>query len=513
MLTLKLKLNDFYIILLDSSQLISGSLENILESYDCKIKKGKFPYDFVNKDNLNYIGDKPSKKFFNNISELEYNSIPNKNWDLKLETLKYLKSDVEGLLELMLKFSNSVFSKYQLNITNFKTLPSLALAAYRSSYIPLHLAPELKMIKGELEREIRTSYFGGNVEVFINKINKGYLYDINSEYSKAMLEDMPLGDPILSLETDINNIFGFVYAEIYCPDEQILQVPFIQFRDPLGKFTICPRGKFKRLIFSEEAKYAMKYGYTINVEYCYQFKRGKDLFKDYVIDHFEIKSLTKDPVQYSLSKLFLNALYGRMGMKDLSNTMKIVSKKEAENLDKNYNVSVFAQLTENKYLIKFGGRINQSVIQLYSKGLESENKNKSYDYSKEQLRKSGLNKPLSVPSAVHIAAAIASYARMIINDYKNIPGNPCIMSDTDSAVLPYPLSNHLVGKDLGKMKLEQVIVEGIFIRKKLYCIINYNNQVIIKASGIDSSRLNYNLFLRLLNGESITIERKSVNVI
>jgi hypothetical protein len=43
---------------------------------------------------------------------------------------------------------------------------------------------------------------------------------------------------------------------------------------------------------------------------------------------------------------------------------------------------------------------------------------------------------------------------MIINDYKNIPGNPCIMSDTDSAVLPKPLPDYLVGKDLGQMKLE-----------------------------------------------------------
>lgn len=31
------------------------------------------------------------------------------------------------------------------------------------------------MIKGEIEREIRSSYFGGNVEVFYNKIKKRIL--------------------------------------------------------------------------------------------------------------------------------------------------------------------------------------------------------------------------------------------------------------------------------------------------------------------------------------------------
>lgn len=101
---------------------------------------------------------------------------------------------------------------------------------------------------------------------------------------------------------------------------------------------------------------------------------------------------------------------------------------------------------------------------------------------------------------------------MIINDYKNIPGNPCIMSDTDSAIWPKPLPSHLVSKELGQMKLENKIIKGIFIRKKLYCILNSNDKTIIRSSGVDSSRLNYSSILRLLNGESLTIEKKTFNV-
>lgn len=95
------------------------------------------------------------------------------------------------------------------------------------------------------------------------------------------------------------------------------------------------------------------------------------------------------------------------------------------------------------------------------------------------------------------------------------------MSDTDSAVLSKPLPKYLVGKGLGKylvgkglgqMKLENKNIEGLFIRKKLYYLKNSNNQEIIKSSGIDSNRLNYNLFLNLLNGESIEIERVNFNV-
>ena len=48
------------------------------------------------------------------------------------------------------------------------------------------------MIKDKVKDDIRNSYFGGNVSVFANKINKEFLYDINSQYPKAMLEDIPL---------------------------------------------------------------------------------------------------------------------------------------------------------------------------------------------------------------------------------------------------------------------------------------------------------------------------------
>ncbi len=216
------------------------------------------------------------------------------------------------------------------------------MGVYRSSYLSETLKNKIKIIKGELETEIRKSYFGGNVDVFINKITNGYLYDINSQYPTAMLQDMPVGDPVLSLETNLDKIFGFVYGEIYCPNEQTLQVPFIQFKDPITRDVSCPRGKFKWLIFYEEIKYALSFGYKRNVDYCYQFERGKDLFKGYVLDHYENNQNYKDPVQRTISKLFFNSLYGRFGMKSIESTLKIVDKKEAEYLDKNTNVSIFS---------------------------------------------------------------------------------------------------------------------------------------------------------------------------
>jgi hypothetical protein len=64
-------------------QLISGSLDSILNSFNSKIKKGYFPYSFVNKDNINYIGDKPTKIFYNSIPDSLYQAIPK-----RIETYK-----------------------------------------------------------------------------------------------------------------------------------------------------------------------------------------------------------------------------------------------------------------------------------------------------------------------------------------------------------------------------------------------------------------------------------------
>ena len=471
--------------------LIPGSLDSILKSFKCDTQKSHFPYKAVNKKSLYYIGKKPDKKFYNNISDKEYLAIPENGWSLNSETLKYLKSDVEGLLEAVKKFNNNIFNKYQLNITKYKTLPSLTLAVYTSSYIPNNLKFELKMIKGDLEREIRSSYFGGNVDVFINEINKGYYYDMNSQYSKAMLNDMPVGSPILSLENNLNNIFGFVYGEITCPDEQTLQVPFIQYKDSLCRLNNCSRGSFKRLIFSEEIKYAIKFGYTINIEYCYIFERGKDLFKEYVNYHYDLKKLSEDPIEKTMAKLFLNYLYGRMGMKEIDSTIDILDITEAKELDKTNNVTIFSQLGNNKVLVKYSDKIPYNIKKLLKTNNQDFTDSKFKKLNKTQLKELDLFKKRGVPSAVHIASAIAAYARILINEFKNIPGNPCIMSDTDSVIWTSPLPEELIGNELGLMKLEYNIKKAIIIRKKLYYILTQDNQVVIKASGKDSSKLNY----------------------
>ena len=419
---------------------------------------------------------------------------------MKEESLKYLEKDVIGLLDVMTKFSDKIFNNYSLNVTEFVTAPKLAVAIYTSNYYTKSYGDKIKMIRHNIEKDIRSAYFGGNVDVYINKINSGYYYDMNSQYPNAMLNDMPVGNPTLSTDKNLENYFGFVYGEITAPDLNRLRIPYIQMRDDKTGDVTCPRGKFKRMIFSEEIKEAMKDGYSINVEYGYKFERGKDLFKDYVLTMYNIKKTTSDPVEKQLSKLLLNSLYGKFGMKDIISTMKIVDFKDTLKITKNYNYSIFAELGNDKILIKYSSRLEESLRKLLK---DSDNKLNVNN---------GLSRNRGVPSAVQISAAISAYARMSINKFKNIPGNPCVMSDTDSVVLTKALPSNCVGKELGQMKLEYKIVEGIFIRKKLYALKTDDNKEIIKASGVKSENLNYDTFRLLLSGQSVEIFSKSFNV-
>ena len=488
--------------ILDSIQMLNGSLDSLCKSFNIINKKGIFPHNFINKDNLFYIGETPPHNYFKKMPITLYNTIKSDNWNLKDEALAYLKKDVFGLLEVMLKFNDKIYNLYSLNITNFVTAPKLAVGIFTSKFYNNDL--KIKMVRGNVEKDIRSAYYGGNVNAYINKMDNGFYYDMNSQYPYAMLNDMPIGNPTLSNDTNLDNYFGFVYGEITAPDVNTLRVPYIQMRDENSDLVDCPRGTFSRMIFSEEMKEALKDGYSIKIQYGYKFERGKNLFKEYVETMYDIKKNTLDPVEKTLSKLLLNSLYGKFGMRDITSTMKIVSNNEAKKITRDYNYSICSDLGDGKVLIKYSSKVHESLRKLLKDFEENPNSNTS---------RASLFRSRGVPSAVQISAAISAYARIAINNYKNIPGNPCVYSDTDSVVLTKSLPENIIGKELGQMKLEHVIEEGIFIRKKLYALKTIDKNIIIKSSGVKSDTLNFDKFKLLLAGKSVKTDSLSFNVI
>jgi len=90
----------------------------------------------------------------------------------------------------MNKFWINIFNEYNLNITKFKTLPSLSLGILTSNFYNKVKNLNIIMIKDKVEEDIRQPYFGGNIGIFTFEIKKEFLYNINSQYHKAILKNM-----------------------------------------------------------------------------------------------------------------------------------------------------------------------------------------------------------------------------------------------------------------------------------------------------------------------------------
>jgi hypothetical protein len=100
-------------VLKDSYLLLPESLKRLGTAFNTNIQKGYFPYDFVNKDRLEYIGMIPDYQYFKNqLTRTEYDVIKNNPassiWDVKKETLKYLERDIKTLCEVLIKFSDEI---------------------------------------------------------------------------------------------------------------------------------------------------------------------------------------------------------------------------------------------------------------------------------------------------------------------------------------------------------------------------------------------------------------------
>jgi hypothetical protein len=141
----------------------------------------------------------------------------------------------------------------------------------------IHFMPEnsIYQLLGPVERNIRNSYTGGAVDVYIphNKIgnlvnsinnlfNKLYYYDVNSLYPSVMANTpMPIGKPVY-FEGDIRKVdpeaYGFFYCKITSPDK--LAHPILQRRIKTinGLRTIAGLGSWEGWFYSLELDNAVK---------------------------------------------------------------------------------------------------------------------------------------------------------------------------------------------------------------------------------------------------------------
>jgi len=476
-------INAYQISFRDSYLMLPSSLKSLAKQFNVA-NKTIFPYNFVNDKfnkniNLNYISKVPAFKYFINLTLDQYNEYSkyfNNNWSLRNETINYCQQDCISLYQVIYKFNNLIFDKYQLNIYKFPTLPSLAFGIYRAHYLKDYHIP---LISGQIFNDISKSFTGGSTDMFKPFGSNLFSYDVNSLYPFVMHNfDMPVGK-IKFFEGNILKInpkaFGFFECIITAPKN--LKHPILQTKIDTGNGirTISPLGTWTGIYFSEEIYNAMKYGYKFEILRGYTFER-KNIFKEYVSDLYKIKeSHSKNDPMYLISKLLMNSLYGRFGMNEIFFIHEIIDDIKLNHYIDKYSINEIIPLNNNKILISYFDINIKDNIML---------SNKTYSNI-----------------SIGIVAAITAYARIHMTQFKNNPDYNLYYTNTDSIYIDRPLHNKFIGKALGLMKLEYNFIEATFLAPKVYGGLYFDNgqlKSITKVKGF-KDKLDYYDLKSLLN--------------
>lgn len=472
----------------DSYKILPLSLNNLAKAFDLKQEKGNYPYEFVTEENLDYVGNVSDKKYFNKISDEEYKILKESVYNLKEETLKYLRGDLEILYNIMHKFYSIMDNEFELNIKTNCSISGIALKLYRTIYYKnVFEKSPIPIIEDKDNEIMREGYHGGIVNIFKPILNNtGYYYDVNSFYPFVMLKDLPVGMPEKSnFEKDIEEIFGIVKAKVSVPFDYY---PFLAYKN-INHGLIQPYGEWTGWFTSEELKYAKTLGVQIKVLEYYNFKRGK-LFNEYITNFYEKKATSSGSLKL-IYKFFLNSLYGIFGLRPDSTQIVLLDKKEINKINK----------LKESFPINF--EINCGYKSLISFNYKPTNE-AQLNYNILPLEKE------SLVTNVPIAAMITSYARIhmhkLIKDVERDGGN-VYYTDTDSIVTDIELSEEKLGEEIGLLKNEfpgEEITEGLFVLPKTYGIKFKSGKEILKSKGVSNFSF---ADLRALYNETVKKER------
>ena len=467
----------------DSYLLLLSSLNKLTKGFEVNTLKSIFPFLFVNKNNLNYVGEVPDISCFDNkinfVEYKEYKSRFKLNWSLKNESVRYCKIDCISLYQVIFKFNELIFGLFGKNVHHYPTLPSLAFAIFRSNFMGKEIIPQLS---GKIAKDIRTSYTGGAVDMYIPEPPKGVEikgYDVNSLYPKQMYDRlMPIGFPTY-FEGDIRkndpNAFGFFYCKITAPDD--IKHPIIQTHVKINNMvrTIAPIGTWTDMLFSLEMDNAIKLGYEFEILWGYTFEK-EEIFKDYVdfLYSLRLNYPKSDPMNY-IAKILLNSLYGRFGMDDNFSNINVIHKDYLADFENKFFDQIEEKIDLGDHMLLFFNKLesNEEIISTHN-------------------------------VSIAIASAITAYARIHMSQFKNNPDFKLYYSDTDSIYIDKPLPESMINDTiLGKMKLEYILYKAIFLAPKVYYLETVDNKVIYKVKGLKHEIvLTYDDFDSLLSRES-----------
>ena len=385
--------------------------------------------------------------------EIEHNEITKENYMKKWSSIrKYLLNDINVLENLVLLYQKNIYKEFQIDCLKSLTFSSLSYRIFKAVYYlregknqPL-LDEDTNFLKYQQSKIIsplrlahefiQKSYKGGINQVYKPYAKKAYFYDINSSYPSVMRHLLPSGTPsIYDIRKGLKNLFGFAYARVSCPKDV---EPFLSTKDKKGS-TIYPIDTFTCYFFSEELKYAKKLGYKIELIEAIEFKKGKPL-KSFVLDLYAKKELAVkegNVVQKQIVKLLLNSLYGRMGLRPITNNNWIISIEDSDEIIKQMKT-----LYEDVEVIELS---NDHIEIRYEKAPNTDG-----CLSEEQfttLYNDFYDEYDDNDNAISLASAISSYGRIKLRSLMDSIGiDNIIYFDTDSLITTKPLDKAFLHK-------------------------------------------------------------------
>nr|AHJ10973.1 plasmid related DNA polymerase [Rhizophagus sp. DAOM 213198] len=437
------KKNKLILTIKDSIRILPGALSKLAKDWGAETQKDHFPHYFWRNCielTLSYSGPIPPYTCFEpkRTSQADYEEMvklfERKDWNFLGVSTQYIMGDVKATYEVLIKYFETLISKFPIEPLKIYSAPSAAFRIWRTQQLPILNKDNLKVydFSHNLDSELRSTYCGGIVDVYRpHLIGEGYYYDVNSLYPTAMCEPMPVGHPriIDSLtEYQLEDFFGFVEATVLAPENEYIGLLPIKHQGRL----ICPKGAFTGLFFSEELKFALNNKYKIlNITKAYKFKKGVHTFLELITQLNEMKitaQLNNQPTIRNLAKLLMNSMYGRFGMHPSLLKHNFWTTDEINEISSNWTIQ---------------NRIDYGELSLVTTILNQERilKTKGLKILTKELNKLRNN------TNVAIAGAVTAHSRMIINQYKltalNL-GLELFYSDTDSLVLNGKLPENLI---------------------------------------------------------------------
>lgn len=530
---------------IDSINHIATSLEGLPKMFGIKeLKKGFYPYKFNTLENQGYIGKIPDikyyepdrmktekrKEFFN-----WYKQQKGKVWDLQKETLEYCISDVVLLKEAIKIYrKNAIEFNSGIDPLNHPTIASYCMKVYTT----LHMKPDTIPVLTQTEYDfIKRSFFGGRTEVF-NTYKKwdlkkdpskyGRYIDVQSLYPFVQYyKSMPVGIPKWSKNFDFEKDFGFVEVDIECPKKLFIPV-LPEKKDGKLKFDLV--NKINAVYTSVELKEAMNMGYKITkIHNSLIFEQDCNLFKSYIRNllkkkvessglpkniniqefieehkkRFDIdldeKNLIFNPGMRALTKIELNALWGKFGMR---NNLSSTEYFDTKNIEKYWKLR---QRHDNK-------EIQMKNIKI----IDPETKYIEYTELLEE------NTSLSITNLA-IASFTTSHARLRLYDDLKMLGDRAIYADTDSIIYEHQENNWnpKQGNYLGEMECEtggKPLTEVVAVAPKSYSYRYFDKKKIestkfkgFSLNHMNSKKINFNSIKKLLDNDIQKIKTKNLN--